>query len=354
MSYTLDGTSKLQYASVSNPKTSYLTWETIATWNVGLDMSFLDNRLNFTGDYFIRDTEGMLGKSIVLPGVFGAVEPDENCANLRTKGWELAVGWNDSFALMGKRFNYSISATLGDNKTVITKYNNPEKNLTDYYEGMEWGEIWGYRVAGLFATDEEAADYTSRVNQDAVNTRILTDKVDPYYRAGDLKFIDLDGNNIINSGDETADSPGDREVIGNTTPRYSYSFRLGADWNGFDISAFFQGVGKRDWYPDYLSTGFWGPYSRAFTSFIPANFMDQCWSEENPNGYFPRFRGYQTFASSQLGVANDRYLQNASYLRLKNLTIGYTLPVLKKVYPLYRPRGCRTERRYRYGIQLLA
>lgn len=336
MSYTLDGTSKLQYASVSNPKTSYLTWETIATWNVGLDLSFLDNRLNFTGDYFIRDTEGMLGKSIVLPGVFGAVEPDENCANLRTKGWELAVGWNDSFALMGKRFNYSISATLGDNKTVITKYNNPEKNLTDYYEGKEWGEIWGYRVDGLFATDEEAADYTSRVNQDAVNTRILTDKVEPYYRAGDLKFRDLDGNNIINAGDETADSPGDREIIGNTTPRYSYSFRLGADWNGFDISAFFQGVGKRDWYPDYLSTGFWGPYARAFTSFIPANFMDQCWSEDNPDGYFPRFRGYQTFASSQLGVANDRYLQNASYLRLKNLTIGYTLPVLKKVFTRLR------------------
>ena len=111
---------------------------------------------------------------------------------------------------------------------------------------------------------------------------------------------------------------------------------MGADWNGFDISAFFQGVGKRDWYPDYLSTGFWGPYARAFTSFIPANFMDQCWSEDNPDGYFPRFRGYQTFASSQLGVANDRYLQNASYLRLKNLTIGYTLPVLKKVFTRLR------------------
>lgn len=336
LNYTLDGTSKLQYAYPSDPKTSYLTWETIATWNIGLDMSFLDSRLNFTGDYFIRDTEGMLGKSIVLPSVFGAKEPKENCADLRTKGWELSLGWNDSFALMGKRFNYTVSATLGDNLTEITKYNNSEKKLTDYYEGMKLGEIWGYRVDGLFASDEEAAEYTSKINQDFVNARILSDKVEPYYRAGDLKFRDLDGDNIISKGDDTAYDAGDREIIGNETPRYMYSFRLGADWNGIDLGIFFQGVGKRDWYPNYLSTGFWGPYSRAFTSFIPENFMDQCWSEENPGGYFPRFRGYQTFKDSQLGVNNDRYLQDASYIRLKNLTVGYTLPVLKKVFTKLR------------------
>ena len=336
LNYTLDGTSKLQYAYPSNPKTSYLTWETIATWNIGLDMSFLNSRLNFTGDYFIRDTEGMLAKSYVLPSVFGAKEPKENCADLRTKGWELSLNWNDSFALMGKRFNYTVSASLGDNKTVITKYNNPEKLLTDYYEGMVLGEIWGYRVDGLFTSDEEATEYTSKINQDFVNARILSDKVDPYYRAGDLKFRDLDNNNVINKGDDTVYDPGDREIIGNETPRYNYSFRLGADWNGFDLGIFFQGVGKRDWYPNHLSTGFWGPYSRAFTSFIPENFMDQCWSEENPGGYFPRFRGYQTFKDSQLGVNNDRYLQNASYIRLKNLTVGYTLPVLKKVFTKLR------------------
>ena len=222
----------MQYAYPSDPKTSYLTWETIATWNIGLDMSFLDSRLNFTGDYFIRDTEGMLGKSIVLPSVFGAKEPKENCADLRTKGWELSLGWNDSFALMGKRFNYTVSATLGDNLTEITKYNNSEKKLTDYYEGMKLGEIWGYRVDGLFASDEEAAEYTSKINQDFVNARILSDKVEPYYRAGDLKFRDLDGDNIISKGDDTAYDAGDREIIGNETPRYMYSFRLGADWNG--------------------------------------------------------------------------------------------------------------------------
>ena len=157
-----------------------------------------------------------------------------------------------------------------------------------------------------------STEYTSKINQDFVNARILSDKVEPYYRAGDLKFRDLDNNNVINKGDDTVYDPGDREIIGNETPRYNYSFRLGADWNGFDLGVFFQGVGKRDWYPSHLSTGFWGPYARAFTSFIPENFMDQCWSEENPGGYLPRFRGYQTFADSQLGVNNDRYLQDAS------------------------------------------
>lgn len=142
---------------------------------------------------------------------------------------------------MGKRFNYTVSASLGDNKTVITKYNNPEKLLTDYYEGMVLGEIWGYRIDGLFASDEEATEYTSKINQDFVNARILSDKVDPYYRAGDLKFRDLDNNNVINKGDDTVYDPGDREIIGNETPRYNYSFRLGADWNGFDLGIFFQG-----------------------------------------------------------------------------------------------------------------
>ena len=99
------------------------------------------------------------------------------------------------------------------------------------------------------------------------------------------------------------------EIIGNETPRYNYSFRLGADWNGFDLGIFFE-VGKKIGIKVISPTGFWGPYARAFTSFIPENFMDQCWSEENPGGYLPRFRGYQTFADSQLGVNNDRYLQD--------------------------------------------
>ncbi len=195
---------------------------------------------------------------------------------------------------------------------------------------------------GCLPQTREATEYTSKINQDFVNARILSDKVDPYYRAGDLKFRDLD-NNVINKGDDTVYDPGDREIIGNETPRYNYSFRLGADWNGFDLGIFFQGVGKRDWYPNHLSTGFWGPYSPGIHEFYSENFMDQCWSKRIPEVYFPRFSRLPDVQRQSIRVNNDRYLQNASYIRLKNLTVGYTLPVLKK--GLYQ-----TACLYRYGL----
>ena len=145
--------------------------------------------------------------------------------------------------------------------------------------------------------------------------------------AGDVKFIDVNGDNVINEGSGTVDDPGDKSVIGNSLPRYSYSFRLDASYRGFDFSAFFQGVGKCDWFPTTYAYDFWGPYSFPSLSFIHKDFMDNCWSEDNPGGYFPRPRGYQSYSGGSLSVPTDRYLQNAAYLRLKNLTIGYTLPL---------------------------
>ncbi len=126
------------------------------------------------------------------------------------------------------------------------------------------GEIWGYHVDGLFKTDKEAAEYQAKINDKAVNGRVYSSKVDGYLRAGDVRFADLNGDNVIGAGAGTVDDPGDKRIIGNTTPRYNYSFRLDASWNGFDVSAFFQGIGKRDWYPSSSSSSqgansFWGP-----------------------------------------------------------------------------------------------
>lgn len=331
MSYTFDGLNKAYYASVSDPLSSSLTWETVSTYNWGLDLSLLDSRLTLTADVYIRDTKNMLTHSITLPSVFGAVTPKENCADLRTNGWELYIGWQDKFNLVGKPFHYNVSATIGDYKSKITKFNNPDKLISDYYEGMTLGEIWGYKVAGLFATDEEAAAYQAKINDKAVNGRVYSSKKDNHLMAGDVKFMDLDGDNVISEGSGTVADPGDKRIIGNSLPRYSYSFRLGADWNGIDFSAFFQGVGKRNWYPTSYAYDFWGPYSFPSLSFIHKDFMDNVWSEENPGGYFPRARGYASYSSGALGVVNDRYLQNAAYLRLKNLTVGYTIPVSKKI-----------------------
>ena len=273
----------------------------------------------------------MLTTSMTLPDVYGAVVPKSNAADLRTKGYELTLSWRDSKKLMGKSFNYGISASLGDSKTIITKYNNPNKLLSDKYEGMELGEIWGYKVAGLFKTDEEAAAYQAQINDKAVNNGVYT-CVAPYNKlmAGDVKFMDLNGDNVINNGKNTVDDPGDMRVIGNSLPRYTYSFSGDFNWNGFDFQIFFQGVGKIDWMPATGALYFWNTYANQRPSFIPVDFPENCWSEENPDAYFPRRRTKQTAGKSALGVKTDRYLQNAAYLRLKNLSVGYSIPISKR------------------------
>lgn len=340
MNYTFDDINIAKKAAVTAPISSKLTWETVTTYNFGTDMSFLNNRLSVTADLYTRDTKNMLTTSITLPDVYGTSTPKENCANLSTKGYEIYVKWNDRFKLAGKSFNYGISATLGDYLTKITKYNNPNKILSDYYEGQTLGEIWGYHVSGLFKTDAEAATYQSTIDDRAVNQRVYSSKGTNanYLRAGDVRFVDLDDNNIISQGSGTVSDPGDRRIIGNSLPRYSYSFRLDLAWNNFDISAFFQGVGKQDWYPasGQSSYDFWGPYAFPTTSFINKDFEKNCWTEENPNAYFPRQRGYQAYSGGALGETNDRYLQNVAYLRFKNLTIGYTVPALKNYFQQIR------------------
>jgi TonB-linked SusC/RagA family outer membrane protein len=336
MSYTFDGSTTAYYASVSNPITPDLTWETVTTYNAGLDLALLKNRLTVTTDVYIRETKDMLTPSLTLPSVYGAATPTANAADLRTKGWELYVGWNDKFLLRNKPFDYNIGFTLGDYKTVITKYNNPDKLISDYYEGMRLGEIWGYKVKGLFASDEDAAAYQAAINDKAVNNRVYSSKKDNYLRAGDVEFIDLDHNGIINEGAGTVSNPGDMTIIGNSLPRYSYSIRLGASWNGIDVAVFLQGVGKQHWFPHSLAYDFWGPYSFPSLSFIHRDFMQNVWSEENPNAYFPRPRGYASYSAGALYVPTDRYLQNVAYLRLKNISIGYTLPISKRLFDQVR------------------
>lgn len=322
---------KVPYLSTPNPVTPDLTWEKSTTVNVGLDMSFLNNRLEFNGDFYVRKTTDMLIPGEKLPAVFGAPAPYKNSGDLKTTGYELSLRWNDRFQVKGKPLNYSIVAGLGDATTEITKFDNPNRLLSNhstiYYKGQKYGEIWGYRVDGLFKSDEEAANWT--VDQRRVNSRILKSPGDEgKLRAGDVKFRDLNGDNEITPGKGTVDDPGDREIIGNTTPRYNYTFSLSADWNNIDISAFFQGVGKRDWFPGTEADKFWGPYSRPYMTNLPANFRDQMWSEDNPDAYLPRPRAYVALDSNcELSVPSDRYLQSLAYLRLKSIVVGYTLPV---------------------------
>ncbi len=343
--YTFDDTEKAFYAEVTDPVSSGLTWETVTTYNLGIDLGFFDERLSIGTDFYIRDTRNMLTSSITLPDVYGAKTPKENAADLRTKGYEIMIKWHDTFTLGSKPFSYSITGTLGDYITTITRFYNPDKLISDHYVGKRLGEIWGFEVEGLFKTDEEAAEYQARIDDTVVNGRIYESKGpgENILKAGDVRYkdqltVDTDndgipdkGDNIISKGAGTVDNPGDRKIIGNSLPRYSYSFRFDLNWNNFDISAFFQGVGKRDWYPasGQSSYTFWGPYAQPMVSFIHKDFEDMCWSEDNTDAYFPRQRGYAAYGNGALGEVNDRYLQNVAYIRLKNLSLGYTVPFKK-------------------------
>lgn len=332
-SWLIDG-QKTQNVSSPNPIIDNLTWEKATTVNVGVDLSFLNSRLNVSGDAYVRNTTDMLVPGKTLPAVYGAASPQQNAGDLRTKGYELVVSWKDQFDLKGKPFNYGVSFVLGDAVSEITRYDNPNKLLANHYEGKRFGEIWGYRIDGFFKTDEEAANW--KIDQKLVNTQIQKAPGEwGHLRAGDLKFRDLNGDGVISPGKKTADDPGDMEIIGNSEPRYNYGLNLNASWNGFDVSAFFQGIGRRDWYPSANADKFWGPYSRPYFSFTPKNFNDLVWTPENPDAYFPLLRGYTALNSGGcLRDPNDKYIQNIGYLRLKNLVIGYTLPDrwMKKVF----------------------
>ncbi|MBO9151604.1 SusC/RagA family TonB-linked outer membrane protein [Chitinophaga sp. GCM10012297] len=296
-----------------------LTWETSTTANIGLDFSTLNNRLTFVGDVYRRWTKDMFTVGPSVPEVFGTTVPKGNYADLETTGWEISLDWSDQFKMASKPFIYGIRFTLADSRAIITKYNNPDKNLTDYYEGQRVGEIWGYQVEGLFRSADEISKSPSQGNIPNTNTR----KNYP----GDLKFRNLDGDDVIYQGLNRVGNSGDKTIIGNSEPRYIYGLSLSGDWNNFFVSAFFQGVAKQDWYPS-SEARFWGQYNRPYNAY-PRWQQDNMFREElgNFDAYLPRLVGYVAQGSGRaLQVANDRFLQNAAYIRLRNVQLGYTLP----------------------------
>ena len=309
-----------------------LTWEKVATYDIGLDADFLKSRLSFSGDYYVRNTTDLYINGPEIPATFGDSTPKGNYGALQTKGWELTLSWRDQFKMGGKDFTYSIKGSVWDSRTWVTKYYNQSGGMFNYYEGKELGEIWGFRTAGLFQSNEEAAAWP----KDAFHNFVPVSG--PY--AGDVKFVDVNGDNTINTGSWTLDDHGDLERIGNEAPRYQFGLNLDFRWNGIGLSAFFQGVGKRDWYPSQGTDFFWGSYGRAYAYALKTQrsshaILDKTtenWTLANASEdpYWPRQTyGTADSATGALTFPNDRYLQNAAYVRLKTLTLDYSLP--KKV-----------------------
>ncbi len=332
--YIVDG-SRINYLSTPDPVSSNFTWETSETLDFGIDIAAFNNRFTTTFDWYRRDIKDMLTQGAQLPSVFGANEPDENAADLRTKGFELSLKWKDQFNIANKPFQYNIGFILGDSRTHITKFDNPNGDIEQFYVGQELGEIWGYTVEGFFQTDDE---YLSHADQTRVNERIQNNYLINHPVAGDIKFTDVDGDGAITPGDRTLSNPGDLKRIGNSNPRYNYGITLGADYAGFDLSVFAQGIMQRDWNPGTDNGFFWGPFARQYQNFYPKSVESNSWTPDNPNAYFPRLAVYAErggpYEGAQLGVNSDKYLQNAAYLRIKNITFGYTLPenISKKLH----------------------
>jgi TonB-linked SusC/RagA family outer membrane protein len=310
---------KPQYTRNPSVLPEGLTWETATTENIGIDLTAMSDRLRFVGDAYIRNTTDMFTIGMTLPAVFGATPPKGNYADLKTTGWEASLSWRDKFNAMTRPFSYELRVTLANNKSVIMKYNNPEKVLTDYYEGQEIGEIWGYITEGFFV---DAADVAAHANQSLFKN---TSSGANY--PGDLKLLDSDGSGKIDYGTNRIGNTGDKQIIGNSAAHYTYTINLNADWNNFFISAFLQGVGKQQWWPSSEASLFWGQYNRPYNA-VPKWQLGQFWTPENTNAYLPRYvsRLANRAGSMLVEAPQTRYIQNIAYLRLKNIQIGYNLP----------------------------
>lgn len=279
------------------------TWETVTQFDVGFDASFFKQRLNFTFDWYRRNTKDMLTNGEVVPSVLGTSVPNENAANLKTVGWDMSIGWDDNLSI---GLHYYAKLVLSDYKSTITKFSNPNGLISNYYVGRKIGEIWGYVSNGLYQTTDE-------VKNGPDQSYLYSGQWAP----GDVKYEDLNGDKKINIGDNTLTNPGDRKIIGNNTPRYAFGITYGADYKGFDFEMFWQGIGKRD----YAAGGqaFWGFTSEWDTPL--KNALDY-WTTNNTNAYYAR-PNWNNGGNRQTCT---RYLQNARYMRLKNVTLGYTLP----------------------------
>ena len=309
----LVGGSKQNIASIPSIVSGSMTWETIESWNLALDWAAFNNRLQGSFDWFTRYTYDMVGPAPTLPSALGAAVPKVNNSDLRSRGWELEVFWRDHI----KDFHYGVRLVLSDAVQTILRYPNETRTLTDYYDGMTLGEIWGYETEGIAQSDEQ------------MNTWLEKNRPDwgSYWGAGDIMYRDLDGDGIVNDGAGTVDNPGDKRIIGNRTPRYNFGITLDFAWKGIDAKVFLQGVGRRDaWLP---SAYFFGAYGSLWNSAVFTEHLDYWRAEDTTNPLGPNTDAY--FARPQFSLYDNyqcqtRYIQNAAYLRVKNAQIGYTLP----------------------------
>ncbi len=312
----LVGGKKQNISSMPALVSSTLTWEKNRTINYGVDWGAFNNRLTGSFELFSRKTYDMVGPAPELPAILGTDAPKVNNLDMTSRGFDLQISWRDRI----KDFNYGVILTMTDGRVKIDKYPNPSKTLSMYYKGAYLGDIWGYTTVGIAKTDEEMAEHLKKADQSAIGSN---------WAAGDIMYADLDGDGKVNGGEGTADKSGDRRIIGNSTPRYNFGLNLTAAWKGFDLKVFFQGTLKRDYAPGASDAVFWGACGigkwqatgfKQHLDFFRSDPNDPL--GQNLDSYYPR----ANWNGGRNNQTQTKYLQNAAYCRLKNLTIGYTIP----------------------------
>lgn len=316
--YWLQGGVKPNTAKVLDLISTSLTWETVRSWNAGLDWGLLRNRLTGSFDFYTRFTDNMVGPAPELPNVLGISAPKVNNCDLKTVGWELELAWNDR---LRNGLGYGVKLMLSDAQTTVESFpGNVTNSVWTYATGEKLGNIWGYETVGIAKTQAEMDAHLEKVGGQPFGSE---------WGAGDIMYADLDGKPGITEGAGTLEDHGDLKIIGNSTPRYHFGIDLSADWKGFDIRAFFQGVMKRDIWNN--TNMFWGAVDNQWWSTGLKEHGDYFRAEAtglnneipaNPDAYYPR----PLFNSNKNHKNQSRYLQDASYIRLKNLQIGYSLP----------------------------
>ena len=322
------GTDMNQVSTTTTPSAVNpdMTWEKIRTLDIGFDAGFFNNELNVTFDWYQRRNVGMLvaGNEIVrYAGI--AVAPLENGGDMKTNGWELQIDYNHAF---NKDFAIYGTFTLSDAKSEITKWNNTTGALNSWYKGKKLGEIWGFETDRYFNSSDLNPDGTLKTG---TPDQSYLQNGSFRFGAGDIKYKDLSKDGKIDTGKGTIDDHGDLKRIGNQLPRYEYSLRVGAMLKGFDVEVLLQGVGKRDM---WSTSSLFIPHAAGAQMNIFENQLDY-WTESNQNARFPRPYINGAFGSlsglpGNSGCNNfapqTKYLNNLAYLRVKNFTVGYTLP----------------------------
>jgi TonB-linked SusC/RagA family outer membrane protein len=306
---------------LGNMTSELRTWETINSHNTGVDFAFLNSRMSGSFDYFSKTNEGMF-IPITYPAVLGASAPLTNNGKFGAKGWEFAIDWRDRIGDL----TYNIGGFVGDAKNEVLKLENnenvpnPGKN-SNRLVGMPRESFYVYETAGIFATQAEADDYYEKYYWNADHTGPKSGNILPTpqttgtnrLRPGARILVDRDGDGAITTKDTY--------YAGDAAPHYTFGFKLGLEYKGFDFQAFLQGVGEQI----VLRQGhFRAPFATNWTLQNSA-FIGKTWTEDNPNTDYTVISRDGSFNAFNYDN-KDISIQHSSYLRLKSLVIGYTVP----------------------------